>query len=84
MRVGRESEWLLELSVKSWPVVPKWLLELSVKSWPVGPEFHPSFYASCPLGCCPQSHEIFIKYGYEMLKLGIKCTRVKNILTSKF
>ncbi len=34
------------------------LVELPVKSCPLGPELHPSFDASSPHGCCPQSNEI--------------------------
>jgi hypothetical protein len=35
--------------------------------------------SSSPPGCCPQSHEIFIKSGYEMpLRLSMKCTRLEN------
>jgi len=47
------------------PLNPSMLLELSVNSCPIGPELHPSFDASSPLGCCPQSHEILINKGMK-------------------
>jgi len=40
-------------------------IELSLKSCPVGPELHPSFDASSPLGCCPQSHENLLNKGLK-------------------
>jgi hypothetical protein len=39
---------------------PKKTLKLAIKSWPVRPEFTPSYDASPPPGCCPQSHEILL------------------------
>jgi len=54
-------------------------IELSLKSCPVGPELHPSFDASSPPGCCPQSHENLLNKGFEILRLRIKCRRLKNI-----
>ncbi len=42
-----------------------YILQLSVKSCPVGPELHPSFDASSPPGCCPQSHEVLFNKGIE-------------------
>jgi len=50
----------------------------------IGPELHPSFDASSPPGCCPQSHEIVIKSGYEILTLsGLNCTRLEYIHSRK-
>ncbi len=40
-------------------------IELSLMSCPVGPELHPSFDASSPPDCCPQSHEILVKKGMK-------------------
>ncbi len=42
-----------------------WPLKLSVKSYLVGPELHPSFDASFPLDCLPQSHEILLNNGMK-------------------
>jgi hypothetical protein len=38
---------------------------LSGKACPVGPELHPALDASSPLGCCPQSHEIWLNKGMK-------------------
>jgi hypothetical protein len=40
-------------------------VELSVKSCPVGRELHPSFDASSPPSCCPQSHEMLLNKGMK-------------------
>jgi hypothetical protein len=57
------------------------IFELFVKSCLVGLQLHPSFNVSSPLGYCQQSHDIFNKEGYEILKFRIKCTKFKNILS---
>jgi hypothetical protein len=62
-----EGDIALRLGAKTQEESEKLLftLELSVKSCPVGPELHPSFDASSPPGCCPQSYEISLNKGMK-------------------
>jgi hypothetical protein len=41
-----------------------------MKSYPVGPQLHPSFDASSPPGCWPQSHETLLNERM-ILRLGL-------------
>jgi len=56
-------------------------IELSVKSCPVAPELHPSFDASSPPGCCPQSHEILLNKGMKYWNSGLNASSSRTFIT---
>jgi hypothetical protein len=41
------------------------------KSCFLGPKLHPSFDASFPFSCCPQSHKILLNKGMKCRNLGL-------------
>ncbi len=56
------------------------ILELSIKLCPVGPDLHPSFDASSPPGCCPQSHEILLNKGMKYWDLGLNAPSSRTFI----
>jgi hypothetical protein len=53
-------------------------LELSVKSCPIG--LDPSFDASSPPGCCPQSHEILLNKGMKYWDHGLNTRSTRTFI----
>jgi hypothetical protein len=45
------------------------------------PELHPSFDASSPPGCCPQSHEILLNKGMEYWDSGLNASSSRTFIT---